>query len=1398
MYSFLLVLLFHIGVGCTMAAIPPAVLAGFHLAVPAPATIQQAFRQVFPRVINNLPSFFQQDATVTRTVNGQFGLIQLAYAFTVRPRLAQHPAESYRTVFETLLARLMNDAILGVNQYYGNNLMNPNENLTIQVVLVNPAVAGSRYASHAVRVNAPPAVIARRLARHMQLEWNGVLPTSPPIHAGWNFLSNAHGVGPTPRFIIHVKLYRKPTAARPRLNMPTLPAPLAADARLSNTVNLNARPALIFHPRGVPYRRADLALTHLGGGLQKAVMNAIQVASSLDSFCKSKRSVMSIPDEPDGGCFWIAAALHINRKNKVVFNQMTKSTKHKHRHRLNYAQSLCKQIATEAKRDWRTLWILDVKDIRTVTTYLPFQLYLMDGISFNMIYKDDDIEDINDVAFMLVDTARNHVCGLVTNLYALAPKKRMKKQRTQNRRYCTNCDMFYTCAYHICSASCSQCHLEHKGTVNELEPWIKCPTCDRSYKPACYTYHENNPRECKRAWKCLQCMRVFATNSMPRNRHVCEETYCSMCCSVHNNQSPCWLTPLKRKEPTRKVVVFDFECQLRQERVCSDAKDETDIRTVHVPTLCMCEYVFDDAQGMYARHEQMSIDRPQYMRNLQIYSDEKKSFIQYMFKTAREFVDFVHQPIHKNYTFIAHNFSGYDGQFILKACHEARIDVSGLITKGNKIFGFTLPTYSIRFMDSFKHLSLPLAKLPATLGFPDQSKGHFPYLFYQVDTEQYKGDMPDIEYYLGDHQSTQTQVEIKTWYAEEKKLRSAAVARGERTHEYLMADEVLIYCSQDVRILKMAMITYQENMILLTHVDPLKEYTIASTAMKAFRTKFMIPETITVMSGEQQAFVRTGYYGGCTEVMTPYTNATKCQAYYDDVNSMYPSVMYFHDFPEGNPTWIPEVELKIENLPKWNGFVECHVTPPRDILMPVLPARVPLSDNPSAGYKLEFNLYPKTGVWTTIELKYALTLGYTIDSVTRVLHWETMSKRMFRKYIATFTIIKTVAAGRKGTIEERLAYFNHLINNHLKLDTRKDREMIDDLIDIFMLQHTRIPITELDNDMFKKEFDENDMTLAHWCAYTCSEKNPGQKQTAKMLQNSLYGKFGQKTLVEQLRVITDQAQLWELLQDEKKQIMDLEQVPDVPVMYAKYLDHAPRDYIRPRIFANPMIAAWTTALGRITLIKRVYEVGPENVLYMDTDSVMYTQPLNTPTYPRGNCLGEWECELPDGERISHFVSTGPKCYSVHTSNDNVFTHLKGWRECVGVNELFEFRSLLNQVFDDSDEPVKYTQQLFKCTLGEGVTSIEMDKSFQMVFTKRCTTNIELDPDEKNKVISVPTVPHGHLLCPHNPGEYQDADEYHRVYPDQQFVYDDYNVWMKPVYRDEEEKEDEHVHQRRRL
>ncbi len=197
-------------------------------------------------------------------------------------------------------------------------------------------------------------------------------------------------------------------------------------------------------------------------------------------------------------------------------------------------------------------------------------------------------------------------------------------------------------------------------------------------------------------------------------------------------------------------------------------------------------------------------------------------------------------------------------------------------------------------------------------------------------------------------------------------------------------------------------------------------YTEASQALKVFRT--FLKEPIPSLTRKQDAFIRSGFCGGRTEIFKPlFESKTKVLRLFD-VNSLYPFCM-LSDMPG---MCLGETE---EYNKKFMGFYFCKV-------------RAPKMHIPFLGIKIKGKyIFPQgefEGVYTSLEIEYARSLGYKIKTENGILFKN--GGPIFKEYIETFHRIKNQS--KKDTVDYEVA--KKLMNTLFgRFGIRTDRETIE-------------------------------------------------------------------------------------------------------------------------------------------------------------------------------------------------------------------------------------------------------------------------------------------------------------------------------------------------------------------
>ncbi|KAL3077806.1 hypothetical protein niasHS_011609 [Heterodera schachtii] len=154
--------------------------------------------------------------------------------------------------------------------------------------------------------------------------------------------------------------------------------------------------------------------------------------------------------------------------------------------------------------------------------------------------------------------------------------------------------------------------------------------------------------------------------------------------------------------------------------------------------------------------------------------------------------------------------------------------------------------------------------------------------------------------------------------------------------------------------------------------------------------------------------------------------------------------------------------------------------------------------------------------------------------------------------------------------------------------------------------------------------------------------NPGLRQLAKDLLNSLWGKMAERPERDEV-VYTDSARAFhELLMDARQEVVSFTHINE---QLDRCVVRKREPFARAPEHNNLAVACFVTSHARLYLyewLEEVRRVGGR-ALYCDTDSVLYVRRLGAAGVREGNALGDMKRELP-GRRIIDFFAAGPKNY----------------------------------------------------------------------------------------------------------------------------------------------------------
>lgn len=379
---------------------------------------------------------------------------------------------------------------------------------------------------------------------------------------------------------------------------------------------------------------------------------------------------------------------------------------------------------------------------------------------------------------------------------------------------------------HYCSSICSACKSSPSCDVSTSV--ITCDHCLRKfYGEECYNQHVlvqegQTVSLCEKLRRCKDCLSL-----MPWYRkedHVCGEIYCRICKSKQDVNHRCYIQPYKSKKSKDKFIMFfyDFECMFQK------IHNGTENSYEHIPNLCVLDQVCHEC-----------IDDDDLSNPCDLCGDRHHVFTE---NPAKELLQHITQSkFQDNFSSlrgIAHNARGYDCHLVLKSLVNDFTITPNVIMNGLKILNMAIPYSSLSFIDSLCFLPLSLSELPKAFGLEHLlAKGYFPIFFNTPENQNYVGPPPDMKFYGYESMSEEKRKHFMTWYSE------IAVKQT-----FDLQKELLMYCENDVEILRKACLVFRKDFIEENDIDPfLEALSIAGAAMAVFRKKYLKPETIGVI-----------------------------------------------------------------------------------------------------------------------------------------------------------------------------------------------------------------------------------------------------------------------------------------------------------------------------------------------------------------------------------------------------------------------------------------------------------------------------------------------------------------------------------------------------------------------
>ena len=525
---------------------------------------------------------------------------------------------------------------------------------------------------------------------------------------------------------------------------------------------------------------------------------------------------------------------------------------------------------------------------------------------------------------------------------------------------------------HSCNVACKICNHEFLSPEDKLSHMIptdsKCPECNFSYcYKGCISNHKHNS---KSNWICPKCNGIYNLNR--KEDHICDEKYCVTCSEYYTSGDHiCYIKKLglPKKLPEAgnlnnscDIYVYDAESLLN-----SEVNSYNEV-VYHKLSVIVLQKLYSEEQMV------LNID----------------SFIEWILSVSKKTIVY------------AHNGGRYDN-YLLKAelLKRGKKDLlpKNLIMNGRKII--SMKVGKCIFRDSMMHISAGLPAMSSMFELTE-TKGFFPYRFYNSDNEHYVGKIPSIGNFDIQKFDRYRKNMFYKWY-------KFWLLKNKIGIMYNIKEECITYCRLDTKLLANSLEKYRDAGIIANTLDPLMYVTIAGYAINVYRANHMPSESIQLLDKTKYDFIQKSFFGGRTECRQLYRkwslDDVKKGNYAElfDITSQYAAVMLYDILPYGKISWVDVSKISsceewIKKLDNKVAIIECTFICNKKLYHPVLVTK-------DKG-KLIASLEITSGVYTSTELLEAINQGYKITSITRALICSGDRGQLFNSYIDKFAEMK--------------------------------------------------------------------------------------------------------------------------------------------------------------------------------------------------------------------------------------------------------------------------------------------------------------------------------------------------------------------------------------------------------
>ena len=223
-----------------------------------------------------------------------------------------------------------------------------------------------------------------------------------------------------------------------------------------------------------------------------------------------------------------------------------------------------------------------------------------------------------------------------------------------------------------------------------------------------------------------------------------------------------------------------------------------------------------------------------------------------------------------------------------------------------------------------------------------------------------------------------------------------------------------------------------------------------------------------------------------------------------------------------------------------------------------------------------------------------------------------------------------------------------------------------------------------------------------------AEGNKGLEALAKLCINAPTGKWGENPANQARTKLVEDSEEFLKLFLSKQENMDIAILNENVAM----VNIQDNDQYTEFKKGNVYISTFITGYARLKLYEDALEPLQEDVLYFDTDSVVYVSSDGQPKIPIDTTgeLGLWTSEAVEGDHFIGFTAAGPKTYALLSAQGNNIAKSKGFCLHHSNSELFHFDSLKEQVLHKA-----CNKQIQHLKLHQGDALMKRDGKFNIEF-----------------------------------------------------------------------------------